>query len=177
MFSTASEISRAVRRSVPFTNIPAVSPATPAFPFGSPRTPARNPACTATTGTARFSRTITRIPFPRTSFLTAPPRRKNPPLPRGQYGRDGQVPGREVLLRDRLDVVGGHRPDPAKVRLLERRVVQRGLVEAHVAGHRPLRLGGGEEVGLRGGLGARELRPSRRRGGGEGGRLGENLPQ
>src|SRR3989304_2298868 len=38
MFSTASEISRAVRRSVPFTSIPAVSPATPAFPLRSPPT-------------------------------------------------------------------------------------------------------------------------------------------
>jgi hypothetical protein len=70
MFSTSSEISRAVRCDVPFTSIPAARPATPSFPFGSPRTPARNPACTATTGTARFSRTITRIPFPRTSFTT-----------------------------------------------------------------------------------------------------------
>ena len=70
MFSTASAISRAVCRFVPLTSIPAVRLATPPFSFGSPRTPARNPACTATTGTARFSRTITRIPLPRTSFTT-----------------------------------------------------------------------------------------------------------
>src|SRR4030042_1524838 len=119
MFSTDSAISRAVCRSVPLTSIPAVSPETPPFSFGSPRTPARNPAC------------------------PAPTRRED--------GRNGQGRGRKILLRDRLDVGGGDRADLAQVRLFERRVVQRGLVEADVAGQGGLRLEGEEEVGLRGG--------------------------